>query len=233
MEITMAADDLSALGASSDVDLTFRPASYFRPQRLTDQVTSKITGSVRRRLVQEALDAGEDVPPALLEGTLDEETLDAITGFHPALLGGEFLPRQQRGEVEIARISLESTTSDQVVLRARRSGARLRYTVEDEYEGEYVDPAYRPRSSTRPLTLGQLVSLIDSAYDVFDVIRMNLDGGSDVRDMASFVAVTSEFYPQLESLYERRIAAWLAENYAPDEAENEPDADADEEADEG
>lgn len=222
----MAADDHS-LGVSSDADLSFRPASYFRPQRLEDHVTSKITGRVRRRIVKESLHAGEVVPAALLRGTLDEGTLAAITSLHPALLGGEFLPEQQSGDVEIARISLASTTSDQVVLRVRKSGARLRYSVHDEYDGEFVNPDYRPRSSARPLMLGQLVSLIDSAYDVFDVIQQNLDGGADVRDMARFARVTSDFYPQLASLYEGWIAAWLAENYPPDDAENEPDEEAD------
>lgn len=225
----MAADDVSGLDLSSDVDLTFRPASYFGPQRLEDHITSRIAGRVRRRLVREALDAGEDVPPALLQGTLDEGTLAAVTRLHPSLLGGEFLPKQQRAEIEIARISLSSTTSDQVVIRARRSGKRLRYRVEDEYDGEFVDQDYR-RSSTRPLSLGQLVDLIDCAYDVFAIIDANLEGGADVLDMASFVTVSSEFYPQLASLYARRIAAWLAENHPPEIDEDEAD---DDEADEG
>jgi hypothetical protein len=221
----MPSNDHSLVAAS---DLSFRPASYFRPQRLKDHVTSKITGHVRRRLVKAALAAGEAVPPALLEGTLDEGTLGAVTRIHPSLLGGEFLPEHEAGEVEIARISLESTTSDQQVVRARRMGQRIRYSVHDEYDGEYINPDWRPRSSKQPLTLGQLVKLIDSAYDVFDVIDMNMEGGADVSSMASFVTVSSPFYPQLEGLYERGIAAYLAENYAPDEAENDEADDGDE-----
>jgi hypothetical protein len=35
-------------------------------------------------------------------------------------------------------------------------------------------------------------------------------------------------YPQLEGLYERWVAAYLAENYSPDEAENDEADDGDE-----
>lgn len=224
----MAVDDSSAPGQLGEADLTFRPPSYFRPQRLSDHIASKITGGVRRHLVKKALDTGEAVPTALLQGTLDEATLAAATGSHPALLGGEFLPEQQGGEVEIARISLASTTGDQVVVRVRKSGARLRYSVHDEYDGEFINPDFRPRSSSRPLTLGQLASLIDSAYDVFDVIQQNLDGGADARHMASFVSVTSDFYPQLAGLYDAWIAARLAENHPSDDEEEPEDEETDE-----
>jgi hypothetical protein len=101
----MPTDDHSLAAAS---DLSFRPASYFHPQRLKDRITSKIAGHVRRRLVKEALATGEAVPPALLQGTLDDTTLGAVTRIHLALLGGEFLPEQEAGEVEIARAHASS-----------------------------------------------------------------------------------------------------------------------------
>jgi hypothetical protein len=215
-------------------DLSFRPASYFGPVRLDDHVTSKITGHVRQRLVKDALDAAEEVPPELLNGTLDSATLEAVTSLHPSLLGGEFLPEHEAGEVEIARISLASTTSDQVVVRARRVGQRIRYSVHDEYNGEFINPKCRPRSSKRPLTLRQLTDLIDSAYDLYDVIDMNIfDGGADVRDMANFVTASSAFYPQLEGLYEQWIREYLATRHQPEEAANDEGDDERDDAVEG
>ena len=47
-------------------------------------------------------------------------------------MGGEYLPPLRKGEVEIARISLESTTDDQISIRARRGRERIRCRVVDE-----------------------------------------------------------------------------------------------------
>jgi len=39
--------------------------------------------------------------------------------IHPSFMGGEYLPDYRRDEIEIARIELESTTSDVISVRAR------------------------------------------------------------------------------------------------------------------
>ena len=58
------------------------------------------------------------------------------------------------------RIELDSTTSDVISLRARpigRKRPRIGYTLVDEYETEYK---IRPVRTTRPLTLGQLITVL-------------------------------------------------------------------------
>jgi len=58
------------------------------------------------------------------------------------------------------RIELDSTTSDVISLRARpigRKRPRIGYTLVDEYETEYK---IRPVRTARPLTLGQLITLL-------------------------------------------------------------------------
>lgn len=64
------------------------------------------------------------------------------------ILGGEYLGELRVGEVEIARVSLESVTADQVSVRARRDGSKIRYEVDDEYEGMTLKQRWGPRSSS-------------------------------------------------------------------------------------
>ena len=64
--------------------------------------------------------------------------------LHPSNMGGEYLPLLRKGEVEIARISLQSVTADQISIRARRLSKRIGYRIVDEYEMGYV---CRPASS--------------------------------------------------------------------------------------
>jgi hypothetical protein len=76
-------------------------------------------------------------------------------------MGGEYLPGYRRNEVEIVRIELDSTTSDVISLRARpigREQPRIAYSLVDEYETEY---GIRPPRTARPLTLNQLITLLD------------------------------------------------------------------------
>jgi hypothetical protein len=59
------------------------------------------------------------------------------------------------------RIELDSTTSDVISLWARpigRKRLRIAYTLVDEYDTEY---GIRPARTARPLTLGQLIKLLD------------------------------------------------------------------------
>jgi hypothetical protein len=50
-----------------------------------------------------------------------------VVGLDPSIIyGSEYLPSYRRDEVEIARIELDSTTSDVISLRARPMAARDR-----------------------------------------------------------------------------------------------------------
>jgi hypothetical protein len=78
--------------------------------------------------------------------------------------GGEYLPKYHRHEVEIARIELQSTTSDVISLRARGSGLRIKYRLVDEYQTEF---GLAQQTSQRPFSLRELIVFLDSAkhYD--------------------------------------------------------------------
>ena len=75
-------------------------------------------------------------------------------------IAGEYLPDYKTGEVEIARVVMQTSTQDVFTVRARRvsPGGRFTYRVADEYNATYVPGI---KSSRGPLSLAQLVSLID------------------------------------------------------------------------
>src|SRR5450759_355419 len=130
----------------------------------------------------------------------------------PSNMGGEYLPPLRKREVEIARISLASVTADQISVRARRSGKRIGYGVVDEYESGYI---CRPAGSTSTLSLRELIALMEHACEggsiIFPILN-NLEGGSStLAELAAFITVTSDFYPDLAPYYRALTDAWLDE----------------------
>ena len=66
-------------------------------------------------------------------------------------MGGEYLPKLEKGEVEIARISLRSVTADQISARARRIGAQIEYAIVDEYgDSSVITYRVQPRTWAMP-----------------------------------------------------------------------------------
>jgi hypothetical protein len=101
------------------IDLSYRPRTFFGPLPLETHLLARVTGHERRELLRARLATGDDGLPAdLFASTLDDDVREAIGRIHPALMGGEFLPPLFDNEIEIARISLESTTADQISVRS-------------------------------------------------------------------------------------------------------------------
>jgi hypothetical protein len=217
-------DHAVSLPAVPSIDLEYRPASYFWPLGLETHLLSRIKGAERKAVLQRLIDAGrlDEVPAFLTESALTADDRRAIGRLHPAFMGGEYLPDIAQNEVIIARIVIASTTQDVTCVYARRGKSRIHYRVVDEYDGDTLDDK-RMRTSTRPLTLGQLEAFLNGAWSIFDVLEMNFaDDGYPLEQMLRFVvAVESEFYPELGALYEERIRSWAAEH--------QPEADTDEE----
>ena len=100
---------------------------------------------------------------------------------------------------------------DQISVRARRVRERIRYRIVDEYEFRYV---CHPASSDAPLSLGELIALMESASDdgsiVFPILAMNSrDSISD--DLSTFITVSSDFYADLGRYYRAQTDAFLEE----------------------
>jgi hypothetical protein len=202
------------LAETLGIDLDFRPRDYFWARDHDLALPSDIAGHERREMVKRLIADGEEVPDGLDASRLEPELREAWGAMHPMNMGGEYLPPMFDGEVEIARISLRSVTGDQISVRARRNGDRIRYRIVDEYpeNGETYIP--HPRTSTCRLTLGELVTMIDEATDeggvAIGALACNLDMASDPRDLEDFVTVESDFYPDLGRYYAeifRRLVA--------------------------
>ena len=128
----------------------------------------------------------------------------------------DFLPQREGGEVEIACVLLESVTADIISIRARRWGKRIVYRIEDEYQTHF---RFTPKSSTQPLSMAELVALIDSTTGHLGGDRKGLTGayrnynldGCDAADLVEFVTVSSPFYAELAAYYAEEAREWLAE----------------------
>ncbi len=219
--------------AQEGPDLDFRP-DYWDPADAVTAIAGNIKGAIRRDAVIRALTSRPEdapgialIPEDLRDDELDDGDRSSLGAVHPWLMGGEYLPRYLRGEVEIARIVMLSSTMDVVSIRARRrAGGRIRYRVVDEYETEF---RFRPKSTAAPLTLGEVIGLVDSIrnpdYDdvpYLDALRdANFDG--DPEEAAAFAGVESLVYSQLEGVYLRRADEWADAEKARIRAENGDD----------
>ena len=71
---------------------------------------------------------------------------NALESFHPMFMGGNYLPDTEDGEVEIARISIESTTCDVTCVCARPDGGAIHYRVVDECGGATLQGTAQART---------------------------------------------------------------------------------------
>jgi hypothetical protein len=213
-------------------DYDFRPASYWAPAGSSlEAALRNVKGRNRREMIRDYHSRG--LLPALsedlLQDTLDEDTRRSLDLIHPSFMGGEYLPNYGRYEVEIARIELESTTSDVISLRARPAGSRIRYRLVDEYQTEFRLPQ---QTSTRPFSLQELIWLLDSvervdvtdpSWDRFGFVvsynQCNLECGSDLESLRDFTRVSSDYYPELASHYSEAIQEWYGARLAELESE--------------
>jgi hypothetical protein len=195
----------------SGIDLDYHPQNYFWALDTDVPLPSRIAGETRRQIFRALIQAGCLVPDGLDAEVLDDETREEWGRLHPTNMGGEYLPPFRKGEVEIARISLESVTADQISVRARRVRERIRYRIVDEYSFTYV---CHPASSGAPLSLRELVMLMESASDggsiIFPILGMNMRDSTPV-ELADFITVTSDFYADLGRYYRALTDGWLEE----------------------
>lgn len=212
---------------SVDVEQTFRPDTYWPVSKNTEQLLSGIKGKARRDMARRILseEGFAGLTAFIARQELDTAERQMWGAIHPQFMGGEFLPGLQGNEVEIARISLASTTGDQISVRARSKDGKIRYSVADEYEAEFVLPF---KESDRPLTLEALAGFIDNArcsedaYTgglVLSSLNYNYEAGVDLSELEGFVSVESSFYPGLAGYYQAVIEKWMAEREAEEAAQ--------------
>ncbi len=194
------------------LDLGYRPSSYFWAQERGIALVSDIKGAERRRLYARALACGREdlLPVELIQDTLSEADRQGLGRIHPAFMGGEYLPTREQEEVEIARITIASTTQDVTCVYARQVGQRIHYRVVDEYGGDTLSGVGR-RSSTKPLTLRQLVDFFLESWDLIACLDCNFEGDGYPRDRVHgfIVDASSSFYADFDGLIRARVDEWL------------------------
>jgi hypothetical protein len=194
------------------IDLKYRPSSYFWAKERGIALISDIKGAERRKLYEMALQSGlaNMVEPELLQHALPSDQRQAQGRIHPAFMGGEYLPNRRPGEVEIARITIASTTQDVTCVYARPVGQRIHYRVVDEYGGDTLDGRGH-RTSLQPLTLKQLSDLFLKSWDMICCLRANFESDGYPRDFVHgfIVDASSSFYSEFGDLIHARIEEWL------------------------
>jgi hypothetical protein len=205
---------------SDVINLHFRPESYFGPERLEKYLLSQVKGAVIRKRLQALFKEGRHSEARELLGVRGISARDrkALEAFHPAFMGGNYLPDTDTGEVEIARITLASTTYDVTSVYARAEAGVLRYRVVDEYEGDTLTGKVN-LVSKKPLTLGELADFFLGAWDLVNVLRMNLDYDADIG--LEFYSVESKFYPDLDRLITQRVLDHVPELVGKTESDDE------------
>ncbi|MCM0036440.1 MAG: hypothetical protein NBV66_11710 [Burkholderiaceae bacterium] len=177
--------------------LAYRPRDYFGRYDLQAELLTTVKGRARRALIKDALETGQTdtLPDFVTTPELDAFDRQMLGRIHPMFMGGEFLPKRKPKEIEIARISIRSTTYDVTVLYARLVGQRIHYRVVDEYEGDTLaEPS--TRTSTKPLTMGVMIDFFTTAWNLMDCLESNFD--QDVEEMLGFFTAESEFYPCID-----------------------------------
>src|SRR5205085_7492 len=133
----------------------------------------------------------------------------ANTAVHPCFMGGEYLPDRCDEEIEIARITIASTTQDVTCIYASRAGNDISYRAVDEYEGDTLTET-RTHSSRLPLTVSELADFFLQAWDLFMILDMNFESdGRRANEVRAFFWGSSEFYPGFKLLLAHRVEEWL------------------------
>lgn len=191
----------------SAIDLDFRPAGYFWPHTLATHLLATVKGAVRQRHIRSLIeeDRLDELEDWIAQQSLTEPERRTIGRFHPMFMGGEYLSDLRKREIEIARVSLQSTTGDVISVRAFKGKGPFRYRIVDEYDGETLTTK-TTRTSKRPLTLGQLEKFIEGAGAGIEIVRFNIQYGyGDPESCRNFLSASSPFYPELDALYELRF----------------------------
>ena len=178
--------------------MAYRPRDYFGRYDIQTELMTSVKGTIRRKALRSALERGQldQIPDEVKQATLHELNLQMVGSFHPRFMGGEYLPKIKIGEVEIARISINSTTGDVTCLYARPVGGRILYRMADEYEGSTLGKT-STRTSTKPLTMGQMIRFFLKSWNLFECLDCNYE--ADTNRQLAFFNAESEYYPYFDA----------------------------------
>jgi hypothetical protein len=193
------------------IDESYRPANYFWAYDRGIRLASNIKGAERKALYERLLKEGDSgaCDVLLTQSSLTVEQR-RMANTHPAFMGGEYLPDCDANEVEIARITIASTTQDVTCVYAKRVTGGIDYRVVDEYEGMTLDDETARRTS-EPMALSELVLFFMTAWDLRMVLDANFVENGYPRSLARgfIVDASSSFYAQFRGAIDNYVDAWV------------------------
>jgi hypothetical protein len=199
---------------ANQIDLDYRPNSYFWAHEMGVQLSSQIKGAQRKTLYDASVAEGEvsDLDEFLQKPSLSTQERDLIGKLHPSFMGGEYLPDKGNDEVEIARITINSTTQDVTSVYASLRENQIHYRVVDEYEGGTLSEENKSLTKT-PMTLAEMTDFFLTAWPLLEVLEMNFgETDADPDDIRYFVLdASSSFYAQFGELIYLKVDEWLEE----------------------
>lgn len=219
---------------SVQIDLNYRPGTYWPESLDQEQLLSRIQGESRRTIARNILaeDGFAGLTAFFAREVLDEEDRRGWGLLHPQCMGGEYLPQLGEEDVEIARISLASTTGDQISIRASNGGSDIRYSVCDEYGTEF-ELAFT--SSEQPLSLAELVQLIDGSGLPDEQAAGGLlvchwenmiSWNHGPYEAVEFAWIQSAWYPELAAYYGEVASDWCEQKRRELDCEREEEVSA-------
>lgn len=197
---------------SGGIDGQYRPKSYFWALEAGFDLGPDIKGSMRRHAYRRAVLEGDEASALaiLSEEPQSSTERQRIGAIHPSLMGGEYLPNRNPEEVEVARITIASTTWDVTCVYATptKEGTLLR--VVDEYNGQTISGLDRIRTN-RPLTLFEFLKFFYSGWDLLACLDYNYsDRGYPRDEVHGFILdASSDFYAQFEEATHQYVDWWL------------------------
>ncbi len=193
------------------IDLAYRPESYFWAYDNNIKLASDIKGAERKAMYERAIQSDDtELANAIISvPELTHEERKAQGSIGPGWMGGEYLPNRELEEVEIARITIASTTQDVTCVYAKRGKSRIYYRVVDEYEGMTLDEC--TRTSVKPLTLNELFNFFIKGWDLFCCLEANFGDHGYIRaEVQGFIVdASSSFYAEFGDLVAQRVDAWV------------------------
>ena len=210
---------------TDESDLSFRPVSYSADERTANKMIARLSGVERRDAVRNMLRSKPYRQWAALmareELTEDEAVWAGIkrqTGPIPTYLGTA---------IEIVRIGINSTLGDEVLIYAVVSDESYEYIIRSSMEEEGGKIVQSFDKSDLPLTLGELVELIDRSFHAGDVYAEgglmigNWESGLEAGAEAAidFVSIDSPYYPTLADYYQAVATRWVSDHTNSDDVE--------------
>jgi hypothetical protein len=208
--------------ALTPINYAWRPQGYFDPQNPL-QLIANIQGVERKKDARRLLEQGrlDEAYEFILIDQPDPEFRKFLGKLHPALMGGEYLPDYHPGEIEIARVAYDSVTNDVASIRARPGPGDqpILYRIVDDWS-ECEEYSLQRDFSEHPLTLQELIHLIDTAsgddkvQPVLGLLNIKFECSDDpISELASFIEVSSEFYPDLAKHYWFALQEWAFDKW--------------------